>query len=327
MDLNDLELLIHECMDLNDLELLMSVARLGSFAAAARERNVDPSSVSRVVAGLEAEFGVRLFQRSTRQLVLTEAGADYTQRLGPLLEEMHQARLALVDAGEQVRGKLRVSVSNTFGLRRVAPFLPAFCARHPRLDVELMLTDAMVDLVADRVDVAVRLGALKDSSLVAVPLMPVQYRVVASPGWLRAQSSAPQSPADLAQVECVSFALPGFRDRWLFRPSDGGGSMQVPIRARVQTSNGLALREFVLAGMGPALLPHWLIDEDLLAGNLLNLFPDHEVGVTDAPAGAWLVYPSRSHVPAKVRLFIDFLKDAVASCPRPADCRSGDRTA
>lgn len=307
-------------MNFDDLELLMDVARLGSFAATARERNVDPSWVSRVVASLETELGARLFQRSTRQLALTEAGMDYTQRMAPLLEEMRLARLALADIGGHVRGRLRISASNTFGLRRVAPFLPAFCARHPQLEVDLMLADALVDLVAERVDVAVRLGVLQDSSLVAVPLMPVQYRVVASTEWARAHGAVLRAPIDLSAVGCLGFSLPGFRDRWLFEPRSGGDQVAVPIQTRIQASNGLALREFALAGMGPALLPHWLIDDDLLEGSLTNLFPGHEVSVHDAPAGAWLVYPTRSYVPAKVRLFVDFLREAVAACPQPADC-------
>lgn len=300
-------------MSFDDLELLLAVARLGSFAAAARERNVDPSSVSRVVAGLEAELGVRLFQRSTRQLALTEAGAGYVQRMAPLLEEMSLARQALSDASGQVRGRLRVSVSNTFGMRQLVPRLPAFAARHPALEIDLLMTDAMLDLMAERVDVAVRLGPLRDSSLVALPLMDIHYRVVASPVWIRRQGSAPVDPAQMATAGALCFALAGFRDCWRFTPRAGGPTREVPIQPRLQTTNGLALCELTLAGLGPSLLPGWLVDDDIRAGRLVDLYPEHVVAVSEAPGGAWIVYPSRNHVPAKVRAFIDFLREAVAT--------------
>ncbi len=300
-------------MYIDDLELLMAVVRLGSFAAAARERNIDPSSVSRVVAGLEAELGVRLFQRSTRQLSVTEAGASYAQRMAPLLEEMRLARQALSDASGQVRGRLRVSVSNTFGLRQLVPHLPKFAARHPELEVDLLMTDAIVDLMTERVDVAVRLGPLRDSSLVALPLMDIRYRVVASPAWLRHQPVAPTEPGQMANAGALCFALAGFRDGWRFTPKDGGPTQEVPIQPRMQTTNGLALCDLALAGVGPTLLPSWLVDDDIGAGRLLDLYPQHDVAVSEAPGGAWIVYPSRSYVPAKVRVFIDFLREAVAT--------------
>jgi DNA-binding transcriptional LysR family regulator len=303
-------------MSFDDLELLVAVVRLGSFAAAARERNVDPSSVSRVVAGLEAELGVRLFQRSTRQLALTEAGAGYAQRMAPLLEEMRLARQALSDAGGQVRGRLRVSVSNTFGLRQLLPRLPAFAAHHPALEIDLLMTDAVVDLMAERVDVAVRLGPLRDSSLVAVPLMDIDYRVVASPAWIQRQAAAPDNPSQMSTAGALCFALAGFRDCWRFAPRAGGPTLEVPIQPRLQTTNGLALCELALAGVGPTLLPGWLVDNDVRAGRLVDLYPQHVVAVSEAPGGAWIVYPSRSYVPAKVRVFIEFLRESVTVSAR-----------
>lgn len=302
-------------MDSTDLQTLMQVVRSGSYAAAARELDVDPSSVSRAIKALEDELGARLFQRSTRKVSLTEAGAVFTERLAPLLEELQQARDAAVDVTAEIRGNLRVSVSNTFGLSRVVPLLPTFCAQYPQLDIDLMLTDAVVDLVAERIDVAVRLGVMHDSALVAVPLTQVRYRVVASPAWVAEQSPRIRRPADLERVRCLTFALPGFRDRWLFRQAKDASDDQeaVRIRPRAVISNGLALRECVLQGMGPSLLPDWLIGGDLVSGALVDLFPKHQVGTSDAAPGAWAVYPSRSYMPAKVRVFIDFLRQSLAS--------------
>jgi DNA-binding transcriptional LysR family regulator len=298
-------------MNTAELDTLLVVIRCGSFAAAARELNVDPSSVSRTVAALEEELGTRLFQRSTRQLTVTEAGAVLAQRLGPVLDELQAVRHAATDSATRIQGTLRVTVSNAFGLQRIVPLLPSFCRAHPALDVDLILSDAIVDLVAERIDVAVRLGALHDSSLVAVPLLKTRYRVVASPAWLRLRGAPPATPQELQNCDCLSFSMPGFRDRWLFRPVGGGAKVAVDVKPRVLMTNGLALREVTLGGLGASLLPDWLVGDDLAAGRLVDLFPRHEVAVVDAPTGAWLVYPSRSYVPAKVRAFIDFVRRAI----------------
>ena len=295
-------------MNTADFATLMIVIRLGSFAAAARQLHVDPSSVSRAVAALEAKLGTRLFQRNTRQLTMTEAGAVFVQRVAPLLEELEQVRDAVTDSANRTRGTLRVTASNAFGMRRIVPLLPAFCRAHPELNIDLMLTDTVVDLVAERVDIAVRLGALRDSTLVAVPLLRTRYRVVSSRAWLGALAKPPRTPEDVQHYDCVTFAMPGFRDRWLFRRTGGGSQIAVTVQPRLLLTNGLALRECALAGLGVSLLPDWLIGDDLAAGRLVDLYPGHEVAVVDAPTGAWLVYPSRSYVPAKVRAFIELMR-------------------
>lgn len=297
-------------MNTADLDTLMVVIRLGSFAAAARELHIDPSSVSRTVAALESELGMRLFQRNTRQLTMTEAGAVFVERVGPLLEELEQVRHAAADTAAQMQGTLRITVSNAFGMRRVVPLLPTFYKAHPALRLELVFTDAILDLVAERIDVAIRIGALRDSSLIALPLLPLRYRVVASPIWLDSLDDPLRAPEDLARRDCLSYSMQGFRDRWFFTDPEGGRKTTVTVKWRVLSANGLALRECALAGLGFALLPDWLISDDLAAGRLVDLFPQHEVTIVDAPTGVWLLYPSRSYVPAKVRSFIDFMREA-----------------
>jgi len=299
-------------MNTVDLDTLMTVIRLGSFAAAARELHVDPSWVSRTVAALESDLGTRLFQRSTRQIAMTEAGAKFVERIGPLLEEFEQIRHAAADAAAETSGTLRVTASNAFGLRRLVPLLPALCEAHPALRVDLVLTDDIVDLVAERIDVAIRIGALRDSTLIALPLLKVRYRVVASPMWVTARGGPPRTVAEMENCDCVTFSMPGFRDRWFFRGAEGGAKTAVTVKPRVLLTNGLALRECALAGLGASLLPDWLIGDDIAEGRLVDLYPQHEVAVVDAPTGAWLVYPSRSYVPAKVRAFIDFMRAACA---------------
>ena len=292
----------------------MQVIRHGSFAGAARERNIDPSSVSRAVAALEAELGTKLFLRDTRKLVLTEAGVSFAEHLGVALEELVQARDAAVDAFGEVRGRLRVTASNAFAVHRLSPVLPAFCAAHPSLLVDLLLTESPVDIVAERVDVALRLvGTLKDSSLVAVPLHPIRYRVLASPKWVRAQQPPLREPLDLKSIPCLCFAHVGLRDPWQFTPIGGGDTVEFLVRPRLVATNALVLRESAIAGLGPVLLADWMCDADVASGALVDLFPDHVVKSANAPSTAWAVYPSRSYVPTKVRVFIDFLRGAFAS--------------
>jgi DNA-binding transcriptional LysR family regulator len=308
-------------VDTKDLDTLIQVIRHGSFAAAARDLNVDPSSVSRAVAAVEAELGTRLFVRNTRQLALTEAGAVFVERLGPLLEELAQARDAAFDATGQVRGRLRVTVSNAFGVRRLSPLLPAFCRAHPALELDLILTESPVDLVADRVDVAVRAGNLRDSSLVAVPLLQIRYHVVASPAWLREQEAPPVQPQDLHSIPCLSFALLGFRDRWSFTAASDGEVTEVAVRPRLVATNAQLLRDSAVAGLGPALLADWMIGDDLASGALVDLFPAYTLSTASSPTTFYAVYPSRNHVPAKVRVFIDFLKESMHAVPLSRDSR------
>jgi DNA-binding transcriptional LysR family regulator len=296
-------------MDTDDLETLLHAARLGSFAAAARELGMDPSAVSRAVGTLEAELGTRIFVRNSRHMALTAAGQVFVDRLALLLPELSEARSAAVDAVGAVSGRLRVTVSNAFGVRWLSPLLPGFCAAYPALELDVILTESNVDLIAERVDLALRVGTLRDSALVAVPLCDVTYRVVASPKWLRMQPQPPRVPQDLRSVACLCFALLGFRDHWQFT-LEGGETEEIAVRPRLVATNALLIRESALAGLGPALLADWMIDKDLRSGELVDIFPEYRVATAHAPTSAWAVYPGRKHVPAKVRALIDYLRAA-----------------
>lgn len=293
-------------MDLIGLQIFVEVVRQGSFAAVARDRDVDPSSVSRTVAKLEKDLGIRLFQRTTRKLSPTEAGIVYFNRIAPLLEDMQQARdLAYAVAGKP-KGVLRVTASVSFGQTCIVPMLSKFCADYPDLTVDLQLTDAIVDLVAERIDLAVRLGHLTDSTLIARRLMPTLYRVCASPGYLRHQGKL-DNPNAIANHNCLLFPLTGFRSRWIFK-NQQGQITTVSIQGRTVISNAVALQQCAIADMGIALLPHWLVDSSLAQGVLIDLFPHYQVTATEFDTAAWLVYPSRSYIPLKVLAFIDALK-------------------
>ncbi len=293
-------------MDLSVLQTFIEVIRQGSFAAVARERNIDPSSVSRSISGLEKELGVRLLQRTTRQLAPTEAGINYFNRIEPLLEEMQQAMELVTEVSGQPKGTLRITASVSFGIKCIVPLLAEFEAIYPDVSVDLLLTDSRLDLVAERVDLAVRLGKLKDSTLIAQRLISTKYSVCASPDYLDQQRPLHQ-PEDIAHHNCLLFPFPGFNSHWLFRNRQMEIT-KIPVKGRTIISNAIGLQQCAIAGMGLALLPHWLINDDLDSGSLRQVLPSYDVTATDFQTSAWLVYPSRSYIPLKVQVFIDFLK-------------------
>ena len=293
-------------MELDQLHIFIEVARRGRFAAVAKDRDIDPSSVSRAIASLEEELGTRLFQRTTRRLSLTEAGARYLARVEPLIQELALAGDLARHAASQPSGNLRMTASVTFGVTQIVPLLPDFRQQYPEIRIELVLTDQNVDLVAERLDLAVRLAPQVEGDLVAQKWLTTRYRVCAAPAYL---NSAPplQSPQDLQDHDCLLFALPGYRTRWRFRT--GSESHQVvQVQGKTVISNALALLAAARGGMGPVLLADWLVREDISRGQLVDVFPNYEVTATTFDTGAWLVYPSRSFLPQKARAMIDFLK-------------------
>jgi DNA-binding transcriptional LysR family regulator len=297
-------------MELSVLQTFVDVVKQSSFAAVARERNVDPSSVSRAIAGLEEELGIRLLQRTTRQLSPTEAGMAYFQRIEPLVEEMQQAIDVAADMSGQPKGMLRITASVSFGLKCIVPLLSDFRSMYPDLTVDLLLTDTTVDLFTERIDLAIRLGLLADSTLIAQQLMQTRYFVCASPDYLK-QWGHPKIPGDIENHNCLLFPLAGFRTKWRFR-NKVQEEAEVFVQGHTVISNAIALQHCAIAGMGLALLPNWLIDDDLRNGTLIDVFPGYDVTATAFGTAAWLVYPSRAYVPLKVRVFIDFLKQAIS---------------
>lgn len=295
-------------MDLNSLMLFVEVARQGSFAGVARDRGIDPSSVSRIIAGLEAHLGTRLFQRTSRVMTLTEAGELYLQRLPAVIDELARLRDEAVSTQTGPVGVLRLTASVAFGQMCLVPLLPTFRAAFPRLNLDLHLTDANLDLVADRIDLAIRLGPSVRADVIGVRLRPTRYRVVASPDWVTTEG-APKEPAAMTGCSCLLLALPAFRTRWIFRRGDH--SEDVPVSGQFVISNPLALRQAVVNGLGPALLADWLIADDLSAGRLVDLFPDHDVTATTFDTAAWLLYPSRDYLPRKTRNAISFFRKAL----------------
>lgn len=291
---------------MQQLRAFVEVVHLGSFAAAARRLDVAPSVVTRRLAALEGELGVRLMQRSTRKLSLTDAGAAYYEQVRGVLEGLDRAGDEARSTTGAVRGTVRLTASVAYGQTVIVPLLPALHELHPDLEIELLLTDAVVDLVAQGVDLAVRLGPVVDASLVGMRLGQVRYRVVASPAYLK-RHGRPRTPADLSACDCLRFPLPGFRTQWKFR-GPTGDRQAVDVKGWLVLSTALALRRATLDGLGPALLADWLVGSDIAGGRLVDLFPEHEVTATEFDSAVWLLYPSRTHLPRRVHEVIDFLK-------------------
>ena len=297
-------------MNLQLLNAFVAVMRRGTFAAVARDQNVDPSSISRAVAELERELGVRLFHRTTRKLTPTEAGQVYFNRVEPLIEEFEAATLQAIDAGQKPKGTLRVAAPVSFSLLNIVPLLPELAETYPDLSLDLTLTDSVPNLVDERLDVALRLGPLHDSGLVAQQLLPMVMRACASPAYLT-KHGKPKVPQDLQQHDCLLLNMPGFGAEWRFCHRNGEVK-SLEVAGRFRTSNAIALKECALAGMGVILQASWIVGRDMREGRLVDLFPDWEITAATFPTPAmWLLYPTASYVPLKTRVFVEFLRSRI----------------
>lgn len=296
-------------MDITALKTVLRVQTHGSIAGAARSLDMDPSSVSRIVAALEAELGIRLFQRTTRKLTVTEEGRAFLMRLEPLIEELDAAREDAIGLRGRPAGVLRLTASVAFADRVIVPLLPAFQARYPDISIDLQSSDANLDLVENGIDLAIRLAPAPKGDLVSTRLMSTRYRVVASPAYLQ-QHSPVKHPNDLGRLNCLRFALPGLQDTWTFR-AEGSAAFDVPVSGNLMISNALALRRAVIMGMGVALSADWLIDDALKTGELVDLLPEYECAATVFDTAAWALYANRSYLPQKVRTMIDYLRQSL----------------
>ena len=295
-------------MNFSSLKTVLAVERVGSIAGAADTMNMDASNVSRIVAAVEHEIGLRLFDRTTRRLRITEAGEQYLARIGPLLEELEAAREDAHQTAIEPQGHLRMTSSVAFAIEKIVPLLPAFGEAYPKITVELLPSDANLSLLDQGLDMAVRLAAAPKGDLISTRVLRTRYRVVASPEYVSRTGSL-RSPNDLAERNCLRFALPDFRSRWLFRADADGPVHEVDVDGSMHISNALALRDATRASMGPALLADWLIDRDLEDGKLIDLLPAWDCTATEFDTSAFILYPSRSYLPQKTRVMIDFLRE------------------
>ncbi len=298
-------------MDIDTLKTLISVARLGSFASAARARGMDPSGVSRLVAQAEAEIGARLFQRTTRRIGALEGGAGRDRRIEPVVAEFDAAQEAARSARQTISGTVRLSASVAYGHVRLVPLLPRLRAAMPELKFELALSDSNLDLIREGVDLAIRLAPAVEGDLICSKLHRTRYRVCASPDYL-SRAPALNEIDDLMSHDVLRHMLPDYRRRWMFKDR-GGVVREIPVEGACVISNALGLLEAARLGLGPALLADWMIADDLASGRLIDVFPDYEATATTFETAAWLLYPSRAFLPARVRAVITQLQAALGN--------------
>jgi DNA-binding transcriptional LysR family regulator len=289
-----------------EMEIFARVVELGSFSTAARAFRLTPSAVSKLVARLEARLGVRLINRSTRKLQLTPEGIAFYERTLRILEDMNTAEHEAA-VGATPSGRLRVNTSVPFGLHRLLPLLPGFVKRYPGISVDVALTDIVVDLLEERADVAIRVGPLRESRLLARKLGESRMVVVASPAYL-AEHGTPQTPSDLTKHNLLGFCFSKQIEGWPFRDSHGGIVTMEPTGNSL-VSDGEAMQRLTIAGMGLARLTRFHVDPDIDAGRLVPVLEAFNPG--DAEAIHAVFVGQGGQLPARVRAFLDYLVENV----------------
>ncbi len=286
---------------LKQIEAFASVAVRGSLSAAARVEGVTPAIIGRRLDALEARLGVRLLVRTTRKLTLTFEGQAFLEDCQRLLTDLANAETAVSLGGVRARGYLKISAPAGFGRQHVAPLVGDFMRDNPEVTVNLDLSDRLVDLINENIDCAIRIGELTDSSLVSVRLGEMRRMVVASPAYLVAHG-VPRTPADLAGHNCLSL---GQQRGWVFRDPESGAGDTIKVSGDFECNDGAVLHEWALAGKGLAWRSLWEVGRDLKEGRLTSVLDAWQA----PPMGIYAVFPQRRHLPLRVRLFIDLLKD------------------
>jgi DNA-binding transcriptional LysR family regulator len=295
-----------ERLDLLDVSLFVRAAQLANVSAAGREFGLSAAVASARLASLERVLGARLLHRTTRRISLTQDGEVFMTRAVALLDAAEAARASVGRAQAGPQGRLRVTMPSSFGRQHVSPVIAAFLRRYPGVSVDLHLTDQVVDLVDAGVDVAIRIGVLKDSSLVARRLAVNRRVICCAPAYLEAHGT-PLHPADLANHECV---ILGDQRDWAFITP--AGPLTVRVDGRLVTDNGEVIRDALLAGFGIALKSTWDAAPGLRSGQLVTVLDSYPLAEASA---IWAVYPSRAFVPPKTRAFIDFLAEHFGDPP------------
>lgn len=289
------------------MRLFLTVVQTGSLSGAGRQSGLSPASVSRQITALEDDLGVRLLNRTSRRLSLTEAGQVYLEHAERLLQDIDELRDAVSQMAVKPRGTLRIQSRISLGTQHVAPLIPTFLALYPDLKIDLWLTDNDLDLTEHGIDLAIRTGNLSDSTLIGRRLASSPRVICASPEYW-AEHGKPATPEALMDHNCLTyrFEFGTAAALWQFR-IDTGQSFNIQVAGNFQTNNGEALRVATLSGLGVAMLPAWSVKDHLKAGSLERVLSDYETTVSDLDFGIYAVYLSRRNLSAKTRLFVDHL--------------------
>lgn len=298
----------------SELSAFRAVASCGGFSAAARQLGVATSSVTRSIDRLELRLGAVLLNRSTRSVTLTESGQRYYEHTRRILAELEsaddEAGAAGADGG--LRGVLRIAAPVSFATRHIAPLLPRMAQRHPRLELDLHLSDAMSNMVDESIDLAIRIGSPEQNpNLIVRRLAPHHRLICASPGYL-AMHGAPSTPAELAGHNCLQFAYDATRPPWRFQPREGGAIEEVQLRGTLCANNADVLRQAAIGSMGIAMLAAWLVDDALASGELVQVLAGYRANPGPMDIGLLAIYQSNRRGSAKIQAFIELLESALA---------------
>jgi DNA-binding transcriptional LysR family regulator len=302
---------------LNELKVFVRAVELKSISAAARNLRLSAAAASHRILQLEEQVGVRLLNRTTRSLQPTEAGCIFYEHALNVLEAVERAESSMAMASGVPTGSLRVAAPLGFGRRILAPLVQEFHELHPKVEVRLRLSDHAVDLLSESVDVAIRMSALPDSSFIVRKLADCPRVLVASPSYI-AKHGAPQRPEDLLQHNCLLLRFPGSTDfRWTLNTADGPQTL--PVSGKFDADDGDVLTSWTLDGAGIMLKPYWEVADHLESGRLQVVLPDHP----PEPVSLVMLYPHRHLLPAKVRVFADFLiEKSRLLIPRPPEAEA-----
>lgn len=282
----------------------VNVVQTGSISAAARALNTSITSVSRQIGLLETSLGVRLLNRTTRRQSLTEVGQIYYSKTAAILRQLDDLKSEVSSHQQSVKGCLRLHLRASVGNHVIVPALPNFLSRHPNLSLDITLTDERADLVAAGVDVAVWLGRLQDSGLIARRLSPSRRVVCASPAYLK-KHGYPKTPDDLVNHNCLVYRAKSYDNAWRF--GKDGRTIEIKAQGNVQTDSSAALLTSAISGMGVIIVQESMARQSILKGELHPLLEDYEVSPTKVETALYAVYPSNRRMSPKTRAFIDFL--------------------
>jgi DNA-binding transcriptional LysR family regulator len=290
--------------DFTRIETFIKVAEVGSFSAAARATNSSISSVARQVQSLEEELGIRLLNRSTRSLSLTEPGRLFYERVGAIAKDLSNAKSEATSFQDSVKGVLRILLRVSTGTTIIIPALPSLLNQYPELSFDISLSDERLDLVANNIDVAVWMGHIPDSEIVARRLSPSRRIVCGSPGYF-ARQGVPKSPEDLQHHNCLLYTARSYSNVWGFAKDDI--RQEIKVQGNLRSDNGSVLLSAALADVGVIMVHEWMVRLPMAEGRIVKVLSDYCVSPKAGDAELYAVYPSSRGLSRKVRIFIDFL--------------------
>jgi DNA-binding transcriptional LysR family regulator len=288
---------------LTDIAVFVEVVKANSFTTAARELDLSRSVVSKYITRLEKRLGVRLLNRTTRRLSMTEAGQRFFQQSQSALMQLENAEGEIHAMQAEPKGLLRISAPSSFGIIHLAPLLPQLRQTCPELNLELSINDKLVDIVDEGIDI--RIGELPDSSLIAKRISQCRYVVCASPDYFK-QHGKPETPDDLTRHNCLLFQFWNTPNQWQFLSKDNQ-FINIKVRGEIVSNNSLALRKIMLSGGGISMAPTFLVGDDIINGRLVPVLTDYHI----KPISIYAVYPHRQYLTAKARAFLEFLSEHI----------------